>query len=81
MEDSLAHAYTQFCASYAHLTRFPWRQGRSNPCNIYAVTGSPDWRDDIPIGSFVTPELARSAVLDHNSFLTDEVLKGSRGGE
>lgn len=44
-----------------------WRVGRTNPCNVYGVTGVADnWKDDTPIATFATPELAIKACEDHN---------------
>jgi hypothetical protein len=36
----------------------PWRQGRSQPRNVYARTGGGDWKADLMIGQLDTPERA-----------------------
>lgn len=44
-----------------------WRQGRSQPRNLYARTGGDDWKADLMIGQMDTPELAAEAVRAHNA--------------
>lgn len=52
----------------APLADVEWRPGRSNPCNLYAKTGERgDWKDDVPIGSLATQELAEEACVAHNA--------------
>lgn len=58
-------------AALEHLTRCEWRQGRSQPRNVYAVVGE-TWEDHFFIGHFFTPELAAEAVAAHNERLRSE---------
>jgi hypothetical protein len=53
------------------LAGLPWRHGRSNPRNLYAVTTGPDgdWKEHPAIGHMATPELAAEAVRAHNERL------------
>ena len=44
----------------------PWRQGRSQPRNVYARTGGDDWKADQLIGHFDTDALAAEACWAHN---------------
>lgn len=46
-----------------------WRTGRTNGRNVYARTGGDNWKDDVPVGAFDTPELAAEAVSSHNARL------------
>lgn len=40
------------------MTRELWfRVGRSNPRNIYQVTDSENWKEDIPVGSMYEPHM------------------------
>lgn len=47
----------------------PWRQGRTQPRNIYARTGGDNWKADLMIGQLDTPAAAAEAVRAHNSAL------------
>jgi len=68
MLDEYGIAYARYCEASVILTRLPWRHGRENPCDIYAIIpGSSSWKDDIPIGHFNTPELAAESIKDHNA--------------
>ena len=58
------------------LTALPWRQGRSQPRNVYARTGGDDWKADVMIGQLDTAEMAREACEAHN-----ERLAGRTGRE
>ena len=49
-------------------TGLPWRQGRSQPRNVYAQTGD-DWKAHPLIGHMDTGELAEEAVNSHNTAL------------
>lgn len=53
----------------ADLTAIPWRQGRSQPRNVYARTGGDDWKADVMIGQLDTPEIAAEACEAHNEAL------------
>lgn len=44
-----------------------WRQGRSQPRNVYARTGGDDWKADQLIGHFDTAGLAADACRAHNA--------------
>lgn len=67
MNEKIRAAYGVWRAAAESLADVKWRQGRSNPCNIYAITDDEDWKKHIPIGSFITPELAFESVYRHNS--------------
>lgn len=56
-------------AALSVLVDVEWRQGRSQPRNIYARTGGEDWKADPMIGQFDTPGLAEEAVGSHNAAL------------
>jgi len=78
--DEAAPALRSVIAGYedamAILRRAEWRQGRTNPCNLYARTGGADWKQDFPIGSMSAPALAAEAVRAHNLSLRS----GGAGG-
>ena len=47
-----------------------WRTGRSHEGNLWARTGTQeDWKDDYPVGSVRTEELAAEVVDSHNAML------------
>jgi hypothetical protein len=75
-QDNLLEATAEYHAKMAPLTGVPWRQGRSNPCNLYAVTGD-DWKGHVPIGQLATPELAGAACAAHNDMLRLRWLLGA----
>lgn len=56
-------------AALSVLVDVEWRQGRSQPRNVYARTGGEDWKADPMIGQFDTPGLAAEAVGSHNAAL------------
>jgi hypothetical protein len=64
---TIGAAYAEYCEAMRELIQFPWRQGHDNPCNVYAVVASRNYKDDIDIGHFMTPELAKEAVDSHNA--------------
>jgi hypothetical protein len=74
--EALRAAYAAYRDAAAFLARVPWRQGRSNPCNIYARIGGDDWKADWPMGSQPTPELARQACSAHNASLASDLIAG-----
>ena len=51
------------------LTDLPWRQGRSQPRNVYARTGGDDWKADVMIGQLDSPGLSAEACQAHNEAL------------
>ena len=57
-------------AALGAFTDHLWRPGRSQPRNVYARTGGDDWKADLMIGHFDTPELAAEAINSHNAALT-----------
>lgn len=63
-----AREVTSLRAPVPGLTAAPWRQGRSHPSNLWAVTGD-DWREHQPIGRMDSAELAAEAVAAHNARL------------
>jgi hypothetical protein len=66
---SLRRAYNAYRAACKPLCLLEWRQGRSEPRNVYARTGGTDWKADHQIGQFHTPELAAECVQAHNAAL------------
>ena len=64
------------------LTDLPWRQGRSQPRNLYARTGGDDWKADVMIGQLDTAEIAAEACESHNEALARRLaelrLRGAR---
>ena len=50
----------------------PWRQGRTQPRNIYARTGGGDWKADLMIGQLDTAAAAAEAVRAHNAALGEQ---------
>ena len=60
----------------AALEAVPWRQGRSQPRNVYARTGGDDWKADTMIGQLDTPELAAEAVTAHNAARQPQAAPG-----
>jgi hypothetical protein len=64
------------------LTALPWRQGRSQPRNVYARTGGDDWKADTMIGQLDTAEIAAEACESHNEALARRMaalrLRGAR---
>jgi hypothetical protein len=68
----LEQAYAAYRSATTDLCGILWRQGSSEPCNVYAcnVSGTGgDPKKDHEIGAFRTPELAAAAVGDHNAAL------------
>jgi hypothetical protein len=67
--EELEQGYLAYRAVTQELCELPWRQGRSQPRNIYAVDPDlvGDWSHDHMIGQFSTPELASEAVRAHNA--------------
>jgi hypothetical protein len=51
------------------LTALPWRQGRTQPRNVYARTGGGDWKADVMIGQLDTADLSAEACRAHNEAL------------
>jgi hypothetical protein len=60
----------------AGTTAAQWRQGRSQPRNVYARTGG-DWTGDQLIGHFDTDELAAEACRAHNSAREPDAADGN----
>jgi len=61
------------------LTAVPWRAGRKNPRNMYAVTGN-DWEAHPDIGKLDTAELAAEACAAHNEALARRGGQAGAGG-
>jgi hypothetical protein len=55
-----------------------WRVGTHYNIHVYAMQPGEDRNDDVPVGTFLTPELAAEAVFAHNrllrTFPSDEAL-------
>jgi hypothetical protein len=68
-EPKITAATRAYHAALSVLTDIEWRQGRSQPRNVYARTGGEDWKADPMIGHFDTPELAAEACASHNAAL------------
>lgn len=71
-------AVRQHEEALAVLCQVEWRQGRTNPCNLYARTGGTDWKRDAAIGSMTVTALAARAVQAHNESLAART--GDDGG-
>lgn len=71
MTDRAITAATEaYNAALAVLASRPWRQGMSEPRNLYAIVGdAPDRVNDLPVGRMDTPELAEEACTAHNARL------------
>jgi hypothetical protein len=69
-DQSITEAIERHRAALGFLADYPWRQGRTQPRNVYARSGGDDWKADPLIGHFDTPELAAEAVNSHNAALT-----------
>ena len=63
------------------LTALPWRQGRTQPRNVYARTGGEDWKADTMIGQLDTAEIAARACEAHNDALGLGCPGGMTAGE
>lgn len=63
----------------AAATAAPWRQGRSQPRNVYARTGGDDWKADQLIGHFDTAQLAAEACRAHNGTREPDAADGDEG--
>lgn len=64
---AVQHAYRE---GLRPLLAVPWRTGRSHEGNLWARTGArEDWKDDFPIGSVRTGELAAEVCAAHNERL------------
>lgn len=68
---ALRRAYTAYRGASRALCIAEWRQGGSEPRNVYALSGGEDRKADHQIGSFHTPELAAECVRSHNAALHD----------
>jgi hypothetical protein len=75
-DPKIAEAVEAHRAALHVLTDHLWRQGRSQPRNVYARAGGQDWKADPMIGHFDTPELAAEAVNAHNAALTARKAAG-----
>jgi hypothetical protein len=62
------------------LTALPWRVGRKNPRNMYAVTGD-DWAVHWDIGKLDTAELAAEACRSHNAALERRLMPAPLAAE
>lgn len=75
LTDGLAAAQRAYREGLRPLLSVPWRPGRSHEGNLWARTGNQaDWKDDFPLGSVRTEELAAEACGSHNALLDLEWL-------
>jgi hypothetical protein len=73
---AIADTYARYRDAIAVAAFVPWRVGRTNACNVYAVTGiAANWKDDAPIACFTVPELAIQACDDHNHRLDTRAVR------
>lgn len=63
---NLGAAESGYRRAMAPLAGIEWRTGRSIS-TIWARTGGDDWKRDVWIGEFRTPELAQRTVEDHRT--------------